>query len=102
MRDAEWREKMLGGVAVGAPEPPPSVQALDEAVFGGLAFEHHDALERRQLVADGEHLLHLLVKKVLVRDRSNVETWYRLPQGSPVRTLSDLVAPTGLEPVLPP
>jgi len=42
-----------------------------------------------------KHLLHLLVKKVLVRDRRTVETWYRLPQESPVRTLSDLVAPMG-------
>ena len=49
-----------------------------------------------------KHLLHLLVKKVLVRDKRTVEIWYRLPQGSPVRTLSGMVAPTGLEPVLPP
>ncbi len=37
----------------------------------------------------------MLVKKVLIRDRRTAEIWYRLPQESPVRTLSDLVAPTG-------
>jgi len=42
-----------------------------------------------------KHLLHLLVKKVLVRDRRTAEIWYRLPQESPVRTLSDLVASMG-------
>jgi flagellar biosynthesis chaperone FliJ len=52
--------------------------------------------------AQKKHLLHLLVKKVLARDRDTVEIWYKLPQGAPVRTLGDLVAPTGLEPVFPP
>ena len=51
--------------------------------------------------AQKKHLLHLLVKKVLVRDRRSAEIWYRLPQESPVRILSDLVPRTGLEPVLP-
>jgi site-specific DNA recombinase len=52
--------------------------------------------------AQKKHLLHLLVEKVLARDRDTVEIWYKLPQSTPVRTLSDLVAPTGLEPVFPP
>lgn len=51
--------------------------------------------------AQKKHLLHLLVKKVLIRDRRTSEIWYRLPEESPVRTLSDLVPRTGLEPVLP-
>ncbi|MBK8015226.1 MAG: recombinase zinc beta ribbon domain-containing protein [Betaproteobacteria bacterium] len=49
-----------------------------------------------------KHLLRLLVEKVLVRDRCTFEVWYRLPQFPEVRTLGELVAPTGLEPVLPP
>ena len=49
-----------------------------------------------------KHLLHLLVKKVLIRDRRTAEVWYRLPDESAVRIQSDLVPPTGLEPVLPP
>jgi site-specific DNA recombinase len=48
-----------------------------------------------------KHLLHLLVKKVLIIDSQTAETWYRLPQESPVRTLSYMVPRTGLEPVLP-
>jgi hypothetical protein len=52
--------------------------------------------------AQKKHLLHLLVKKVLAKDRDDVEIWYALPQGAPVRTMGDLVAPTGLEPVFPP
>ncbi|MFO7695611.1 MAG: site-specific integrase [Anaerolineae bacterium] len=43
--------------------------------------------------AQKKHLLRLLVEKVLVRDRSEVEIWYKLPQSTPVRTLSDMVAP---------
>ena len=49
-----------------------------------------------------KHLLHLLVKKVLIRDRRTAEVRYRLPDESAVRIQSDLVPPTGLEPVLPP
>lgn len=49
-----------------------------------------------------KHLLRLLVEKVLIRDSCTFEVWYRLPQFPAVRTLSHLVAPTGLEPVLPP
>ena len=41
-----------------------------------------------------KHLLHLLVKKVLIRNRNEIEVWYRLPQFPEVRTLSNLVAPT--------
>ena len=52
--------------------------------------------------AQKKHLLRLLVKKVLIRDQSAVEVWYRLPQDPGVRTLSNLVAPRGLEPLLPP
>ena len=53
--------------------------------------------------AQKKHLLRLLVEKVLIRDRCTFEVWYRLPQfPGGVRTLSHLVAPTGLEPVLPP
>ena len=51
--------------------------------------------------AQKKHLLRLLVKKVLIQDRRTAEIWYRLPQESPVRILSDLVPRTGLEPVLP-
>jgi len=42
-----------------------------------------------------KHLLHLLVKKVLIPDSRTAGIWYRLPQESPVRTLSDLVASMG-------
>ena len=45
--------------------------------------------------AQKKHLLHLLVKKVLIRDRRTAEIWYRLPQESPVRILSDLVPRMG-------
>jgi hypothetical protein len=38
-----------------------------------------------------KHLLHLLVKKVLIIDSQTAETWYCLPQESPVRTLSYMV-----------
>ena len=41
-----------------------------------------------------KHLLHLLVKKVLIRNRNEIEVWYRLPQFPEVRTLSNVVAPT--------
>ncbi len=40
-----------------------------------------------------KHLLHLLVKKVLICDRRTFEVWYRLPQFPGVRTLSNMVAP---------
>ena len=43
-----------------------------------------------------KHLLHLLVKKVLIRDRRSAEVWYRLPDESTVRIQSDLVPPAGL------
>ena len=49
-----------------------------------------------------KHLLHLLVKKVLICDRRTFEVWYRLPQFPGVRTLGSMVAPRGLEPLLPP
>ena len=49
-----------------------------------------------------KHLLHLLVKKVLIRDKHTFEVWYRLPQFPEVRTLSNMVPPRGLEPLLPP
>ncbi len=49
-----------------------------------------------------KHLLHLLVKKVLVKNRCTFEVWYRLPQFPGVRTLGIMVAPRGLEPLLPP
>ena len=49
-----------------------------------------------------KHLLQLLVEKVLVRDQSTFEVWYRLPQCDSVRTLGSMVAPRGLEPLLPP
>ncbi len=49
-----------------------------------------------------KHLLHLLVKKVLINDRRTFEVWYRLPQFPGVRTLGSMVAPRGLEPLLPP
>ena len=49
-----------------------------------------------------KHLLHLLVKKVLVCDRRTFEVWYRLPQFPGIRTLGNMVAPRGLEPLLPP
>lgn len=52
--------------------------------------------------AQKKHLLQLLVEKVLVSDQRTFEVWYRLPQFPGVRTLGDLVPPTGLEPVLPP
>ena len=52
--------------------------------------------------AQKKHLLRLLVEKVLIRDRSTFELWYQLPQFQGVRTLSHLVAPRGLEPLLPP
>jgi len=42
-----------------------------------------------------KHLLHLLVKKVLIKDQHSFEAWYRLPQFPEVRTLSSLVATTG-------
>jgi hypothetical protein len=45
--------------------------------------------------AEKKHLLHLLVKKVLIIDSETAETWYRLPQESPVRTLSYMVPRTG-------
>jgi len=41
-----------------------------------------------------KHLLHLLVKKVLVCDRRTFEVWYRLPQFPGFRTLGSMVAPT--------
>ena len=49
-----------------------------------------------------KHLLHLLVKKVHICDRHTFEVWYRLPQFPGFRILGQMVAPTGLEPVLPP
>lgn len=49
-----------------------------------------------------KHLLQLLVEEVLVHDRCAFEVWYRLPQFQGVRTLGELVAPRGLEPLLPP
>ncbi len=42
-----------------------------------------------------KHLLHLLVKKVLIRDRHTFEVWYRLPQFPGVRILGQLAAPRG-------
>jgi len=42
-----------------------------------------------------KHLLHLLVKKVLICDRRTFEVWYRLPQFPGVRTLGSMVAPRG-------
>ena len=49
-----------------------------------------------------KHLLHLLVKKALVCDRRTFEVWYLLPQFPGFRTLGSMVAPRGLEPLLPP
>ena len=44
--------------------------------------------------AQKKHLLHLLVKKVLIEDKRTFKVWYRLPQfPGGVRTLSLLVAP---------
>ncbi len=43
-----------------------------------------------------KHLLHLLVKKALIRDKHTFEVWCRLPQFPGVRTLSKLAAPRGL------
>ena len=68
----------------------------------------HEILSNLRGVAEAvppqqkKHLLHLLVKKVLIRDKRTFEVWYRLPQFPEVRTLSNLVAPRGLEPLLPP
>ncbi|MBU8922290.1 MAG: recombinase zinc beta ribbon domain-containing protein [Bacteroidales bacterium] len=53
--------------------------------------------------AQKKHLLQLLVEKVLIKDKCTFSVWYRLPQfPEGVRTLSLLVAPRGLEPLLPP
>ena len=41
-----------------------------------------------------KHLLHLLVKKVLIKDQRTSEVWYRLPQFPGVRILGQMVAPT--------
>jgi len=41
-----------------------------------------------------KHLLHLLVKKVLVCDRRTFEVWYKLPQFPGFRTLGSMVAST--------
>jgi hypothetical protein len=46
-------------------------------------------------VPQNKHLLHLLVKKVLICDRRTFEVWYRLPQFPGVRTLGNMVAPRG-------
>jgi hypothetical protein len=46
-------------------------------------------------VPQNKHLLHLLVKKVLICDRRTFEVWYRLPQFTGVRTLGNMVAPRG-------
>jgi len=40
-----------------------------------------------------KHLLHLLVKKVLIKDQHTFEAWYRLPQFPGVRILGQMVAP---------
>ncbi len=42
-----------------------------------------------------KHRLHLLVKKVLIKDQHTFEAWYRLPQIPGVRILGQLVAPRG-------
>jgi len=44
--------------------------------------------------AQKKHLLHLLVKKVLIKDQHTFEAWYRLPHFHGVRILGHLVAPT--------
>lgn len=71
------------------------------------AIQHDQILTNLRGIVDAvpgaqkKHLLHLLVKKVLIIDSQTAETWYRLPQESPVRTLSTMVPRTGVEPVLP-
>lgn len=56
-----------------------------------------------QVMAEGtnpqkKHLLHRLVKKVLVHDRRTVEVWYGLPNSPSVRTPGNMAPRGGLEP----
>lgn len=45
-----------------------------------------------------KHLLHRLVKKVLIHDRRTIEIWYGLPNQVSVRTPAHLAPWAGLEP----
>ena len=45
-----------------------------------------------------KHLLHRLVKKVLIHDRRTIEIWYGLPNQASVRTPAHLAPWAGLEP----
>jgi hypothetical protein len=45
-----------------------------------------------------KHLLHRLVKKVLIYDRRTIEIWYGLPNQASVRTPAHLAPWAGLEP----
>ncbi len=67
--------------------------AIDQAMLAALLanFEH--------VMAEGtnpqkKHLLHQLVKKVLVHDRRTVEVWYALPNSPSVRTPGNMAPRT--------
>ena len=45
-----------------------------------------------------KHLLHRLLKKVLIYDRRTIEIWYGLPNQPSVRTPGNLAPWAGLEP----
>jgi hypothetical protein len=50
------------------------------------------------MAAKKKHLLHRLVKKVLIHDRRTIEIWYGLPNQASVRTPAHLAPRAGLEP----
>jgi exonuclease VII small subunit len=68
--------------------PPIDKEMLNELL------QHFESVFAEGTNAQKKHLLHQLVKKVLVRDRRTVEVWYGLPNQRSVRTPAHLAGQT--------
>ncbi len=84
-RDIEARRERL--------DLPP----LDRGMLSRLADEFEETMETGTNQKK-KHLLHRLVKKVLIHDRRTVEIWYGLPNRASVSTPEHLAPWAGLEP----
>ena len=71
--------------------------SLDREMLSKLVDEFEETMENGTNQKK-KHLLHQLVKKVLIHDRRTIEVWYCLPNKTSVRRADYLAPWAGLEP----
>jgi site-specific DNA recombinase len=73
------------------------IAAIDREMLSGLVDDLKDVMAQGTN-PQKKDLLHRMVKKVLVHNRSTIEIWYALPNQASVRSPAHLAPPGGLEP----